>query len=86
MELEGEVLEEVLKRLRRAQGQIGGVIRMMEEGRDCALVLTQFAAVSRAIDRAGLKIVLAGLRDCIARPGKSSPSEEELERLFLSLA
>jgi DNA-binding FrmR family transcriptional regulator len=86
MQLEGEVLEGVVKRLRRAQGQIGGVIRMIEEGRDCTDVLTQLAAASRAIDRAGFKIVTLGLRDCIARPGQTTPSEEQLERLFLSLA
>jgi DNA-binding FrmR family transcriptional regulator len=86
MELEGEELEEVLKRLRRAQGQIGGVIRMIEEGRDCADVLTQLAAASRAIDRAGFKLVATGLRECIASPGDATPSEQQLERLFLSLA
>lgn len=86
MELEGEVLSEVVKRLRRAEGQIGGVIRMIEDGRDCADVLTQLAAASRAIDRAGFKIVATGLRECVSSPGKTSPSEEQLEKLFLSLA
>lgn len=88
MELDGMVLESVVKRLRRAQGQIGGVIRMIEEGRDCADVLTQLAAASRALDRAGFKIVATGLRQCIAEsPGAGAlPSEDELERLFLSLA
>ena len=86
MELEGEALAEVVKRLRRAEGQIGGVIRMIEDGRDCADVLTQLAAASRAIDRAGFKIVATGLRECVSSPGKASPSEEQLEKLFLSLA
>lgn len=89
MELDADVLEGVVKRLRRAQGQIGGVIRMIEEGRDCADVLTQLAAASRALDRAGFKLVASGLRECALRPGNNAagiPSEEELERLFLSLA
>lgn len=86
MELEGEVLGDVVKRLRRAEGQIGGVIRMIEDGRDCADVLTQLAAASRAIDRAGFKIVATGLRECIASPEGAAPSEEQLEKLFLSLA
>lgn len=90
MELDAANLEQVVKRLRRAQGQIGGVIRMIEEGRDCVDVLTQLAAASRALDRAGFKIVASGMRQCLAadvpagNPG--APSEEELERLFLSLA
>ena len=88
MEFDGVVLDDVIKRLRRAQGQIGGVIKMIEEGRDCANVLTQLAAASRALDRAGFKLVATGLRECIARPdGRGGlPSEEELERLFMSLA
>ena len=42
---------QVLGRLRRAQGQLAGVISMIESGRDCTDVVTQLAAVSRALDR-----------------------------------
>ncbi len=79
----------VLNRLRRAQGQLAGVIAMIEQGRDCKDVVTQLAAVSRALDRAGFKIVASGLRDCISgnSPGGAAPlTEAELERLFLALA
>lgn len=79
----------VLNRLRRAQGQLTGVIAMIEQGRDCKDVVTQLTAVSRALDRAGFKIVASGLRDCIAGDSASgSPplTEAELEKLFLSLA
>lgn len=77
----------VLNRLRRAQGQLAGVIAMIEQGRDCKDVVTQLAAVSRALDRAGFKIVASGLRDCISgnSPG-GGLTEAELERLFLALA
>ena len=78
----------VLKRLRRAQGQLAGVIAMIEAGRDCKDVVTQLAAVSRALDRAGFKIIASGMRDCMTAPEGEEPplTEEELERLFLSLA
>ncbi|MFJ8820916.1 metal-sensitive transcriptional regulator [Streptomyces sp. NPDC102467] len=78
----------VLKRLRRAQGQLAGVIAMIEAGRDCKDVVTQLAAVSRALDRAGFKIIASGMRECLnAADGEQPPfSEEELEKLFLSLA
>jgi DNA-binding FrmR family transcriptional regulator len=79
----------VLNRLRRAQGQLAGVIAMIEQGRDCKDVVTQLAAVSRALDRAGFKIVASGLRDCISgsSAGARSPlTETELEKLFLALA
>ena len=73
----------VLRRLRRAEGQISGVIKMLEDGRDCRDVVVQVAAVSRALDKAGFAIIAAGLRRCLADPA-SDPAE--LERLFLSLA
>ena len=55
----------VLNRLRRAQGQLAGVITMIELGRDCKDVVTQLAAVSKALDRAGFKIVATGMRECV---------------------
>ncbi|UQX11776.1 metal-sensitive transcriptional regulator [Candidatus Mycobacterium methanotrophicum] len=79
----------VLNRLRRAQGQLAGVIAMIEQGRDCKDVVTQLAAVSRALDRAGFKIVATGLRECVSgvgRDGAAPLSESELEKLFLALA
>ena len=81
-------LGEVLDRLRRVQGQVGGVIRMIEEGRDCADVVTQLAAASRALDRAGFKIIATGMRQCMVQDddGTRRLKEAELERLFLSLA
>ena len=79
----------VLNRLRRAHGQLAGVISMIENGRDCKDVVTQLAAVSRALDKAGFKIVASGLRECLAgdaADGKEPMSEAELEKLFLALA
>jgi DNA-binding FrmR family transcriptional regulator len=79
----------VLNRLRRAQGQLAGVISMIEQGRDCKDVVTQLAAVSRALDRAGFKIVATGLRECVSGAGSAGAvpmTESELEKLFLALA
>jgi DNA-binding FrmR family transcriptional regulator len=79
----------VLRRLKRAQGQIGGVIKMIEEGRDCADVVTQLAAASRALDRAGFKIIATSLQQCAADgndPAEAEADRARLERLFLSLA
>jgi DNA-binding FrmR family transcriptional regulator len=80
---------DVIKRLRRAEGQIRGVIGMLEAGRDCADVVTQLAAVSRALDRAGFKIIASGLQQCLtAAEGGQDPTVdlEKMEKLFLSLA
>lgn len=60
---------------------------MIEQGRSCKDVVTQLAAVSKALDRAGFKIIASGLRDCITRSdAQSALSSDELEKLFLSLA
>ncbi|WP_309052072.1 metal-sensitive transcriptional regulator [Streptomyces sp.] len=93
LDLAGAELKAVLNRLRRAQGQISGVIRMIEEGRDCEEVVTQLAAASRALDRAGFAIIATGLQQCLTDTGGSGASPEDreamrvrLEKLFLSLA
>ena len=87
MELEEQVAKEITNRLRRARGQIDGVIGMIEAGRPCRDVVTQLAAASRALDRAGFKIVASGLRQCLTTEGgEQEMSTEELEKLFLSLA
>ena len=89
MQVDQTATGDVIKRLRRAEGQIRGVIGMLEEGRDCADVVTQLAAVSRALDRAGFKIVATGLRECLtgdAAEGSEPLTEAELEKLFLALA
>ena len=82
-------ITDVLNRLRRAQGQLAGVISMIEASRECKDVVTQLAAVSKALDRAGFKIVATGLRECVigaGADGKAPLTEAELEKLFLSLA
>ncbi|MDI3422048.1 metal-sensitive transcriptional regulator [Streptomyces luteolus] len=93
LDLAAAELKSVLNRLRRAQGQLAGVIRMIEEGRDCEEVVTQLAAASRALDRAGFAIIATGLQQCLTEAedgGRSAEDRDEmrarLEKLFLSLA
>ena len=86
MEIEGDALTDVIKRLRRAEGQIRGVIAMLESGRDCAEVVTQLAAVSRALDKAGFALISAGLEQCIRAGDAGALDREKLEKVFMSLA
>jgi DNA-binding FrmR family transcriptional regulator len=83
-------LADVIRRLQRAQGQIGGVIRMIQDGQECSDVLTQLAAAGRALDRAGFKIVASVLSQCLRdeQAGREQAAAERarLEKLFLSLA
>ena len=90
MQIDTDTLADVIVRLRRAQGQIGGVIQMIQDGRDCKDIVTQLAAASRALDRAGFKIIATGLEQCItqegAGDGQATVDRAQLERLFLTLA
>ena len=87
MELDPTRMTSTINRIKRAQGQLGGVLRMLEEGRECEDVVTQLAAVSKALDRAGFAIVATGLQQCLA-DGDSLDSVDiaQMEKLFLSLA
>jgi len=76
----------VIKRLRRAQGQLGGVLNMIEEGRECGDVVTQLAAVSKAVDRAGFAMIAAGLEQCLKAGDDTTDARERLQRMFMSLA
>ena len=87
MELDPSEMTSAINRIKRARGQLDGVLRMLEEGRDCEDVVTQLAAVSRALDRAGFSIVATGLQQCLAAGDSvDSVDVKKMEKLFLSLA
>ncbi|MBG6226446.1 DNA-binding FrmR family transcriptional regulator [Arthrobacter sp. CAN_A2] len=85
MQLDPTELTPVINRMKRAQGQLAAVVRMLEEGKDCKDVVTQLSAVSKALDRAGFAIIASGLEQCITQKD-ASLDKKELEKLFLSLA
>ena len=87
MELESQATADLVKRLRRVEGQIGGIIRMLEEQRDCADIVMQVSAASKALDRAGFKLLATGMRQCLTPGDGPAPmTPEQMEKLFLSLA
>jgi DNA-binding FrmR family transcriptional regulator len=86
MQLESEAMKPVINRIKRAQGQLAGVVRMLEEGRECEDVVMQLAAATKALDKAGFAIVATGLQQCIADGGTDSLDAKKMEKLFLSLA
>ncbi|MDP1719473.1 MAG: metal-sensitive transcriptional regulator [Candidatus Nanopelagicaceae bacterium] len=82
-----EQLAAITKRLKRAHGQLGAVIRMLEEGRSCEDVVTQMSAVGKAINTAAITLISANLKECI----ESEEADTEviiarLQKLFLSFA
>ena len=87
MELPPEEMVAVINRLKRAQGQLSGIIKMLDEGRECEDVVTQLAAVSKALDRAGFAVIASGLRQCVVQEGEAAALDTaKMEKLFLSLA
>lgn len=79
--------KQVITRLRRARGQIDGVIGMVESERSCRDVVTQLAAASSALSKAGYKLIAVNMQECLL---DDSPEAElasrELEKLFINLA
>jgi DNA-binding FrmR family transcriptional regulator len=92
MTAEGEMTDadagrtEVMNRLRRIEGQVRGLQRMVEEGRDCAEVVTQIAAARAALDRLGHRVVALNLRSCLPLAGLDSTAEAGLEQSLAALA
>ena len=82
-----EQIEAITKRVKRAQGQLGAVVRMLEEGRNCDEIVIQMSAVSKAVHTAAFTLISASLKECIVE-GKSNSDQvtEQLQKLFLSLA
>lgn len=76
-----------VNRMKRAQGQLAGVLRMIDEGRDLPDVVNQLKAVSRALERAGLAMVAGEMRCRLGDGGVPESADlDELEKLLLSLA
>lgn len=82
-----EQLLAISNRLKRAHGQLAAVIRMLEEGRNCEEIVTQIAAVNKAINTAAFTLISTSLKECIV-DGKSNAEDVQakLQKLFLSLA
>jgi DNA-binding FrmR family transcriptional regulator len=73
-------------RLRRASGQLAAVIRMIDEGKSCDQVITQLAAVNKAVNAAAFTIIAANLEECLSnRSREGKPTSEQLQKLFLTL-
>lgn len=84
---DAKAVQAVANRLKRAQGQLGGAITMLENGRSCQDVVTLLAAVNKAVDRAAFQMISTSLRECVVAGDQDSDAvAEQLQKLFLSLA
>jgi DNA-binding FrmR family transcriptional regulator len=89
VDLPEKTIDDLLKRLRRAEGQVRGVQQMLLDRRDTRDVVTQLSAVTRALEQIGFLLVAAGLTYCVSEPEKAAQEGyalEDVQRLFLKLA
>ena len=87
MDLEPEEMRAIILRMKRAHGHLAKVISMLEEGSTCEDVLTQLAAVNKALSRGGFAIVATGLQRCLAEGDDLDGVDvAKMEKLFLALA
>lgn len=85
MKIQPEELKAARNRLVRVQGQIAGIVKMLDEGRDCTELLTQLAAANTALNRAGFAIIATGMQHCGADEA-GAKNRNALEKAFMSLA
>ncbi|HRN30277.1 MAG TPA: metal-sensitive transcriptional regulator [Terrimesophilobacter sp.] len=87
---DADAQRKIRNRLSRARGQLDAVIAALDDDASCRDVMTQLAAVTQALSRAGFVIMSTALEECLADPDAALEREgltkEELEKLFLSFA
>jgi DNA-binding FrmR family transcriptional regulator len=89
MELPEDTVTDLIRRLRRVEGQVRGIQQMLSEGRDCRDVVTQITAASKALGQAGFVLVAAGLTWCLEDPERSAAEGYDLadvQKMFTKLA
>lgn len=84
---DADQLDAISKRVKRAHGQLGAVVRMLEEGRNCDEIVTQMSAVSKAVNTAAFTLISASLKECLVdNKSNSDAVTAQLQKLFLSIA
>lgn len=81
--------DDLVRRLRRIEGQVRGIQAMLDDNRECRDVVTQISAAARALEQVGFKLLASGLAWCLEHPEQAAAAgepAEEFERLFLKLA
>jgi DNA-binding FrmR family transcriptional regulator len=89
MQLPDDVVDDLRRRLRRAEGQVRGVEAMLAEGRECRDIVTQLSAATKALEQVGFRLIASGLTYCVEHPDDAAASGypiDEVQRLFTKLA
>jgi len=89
MELPEDTVADLIRRLRRVEGQVRGLQQMLADQRDCRDVVTQLSAANKALEQVGFNLVAAGLTWCLEDPERSAAQGYELadvKKMFTKLA
>ncbi len=89
MNIPQEVTDDLVRRLRRIEGQARGLQQMLLDGRECRDIITQVSAASRAVDQVGFRLLAAGMHACLSDESAAADAGfdiDEVEKLFLRLA
>ena len=89
MDLSDTVVDDLRTRLHRVEGQIRGIEKMLEDGRECRDLVTQLSAANKALEQVGFRLVSAGLTYCVTDPDKAAAEGyplDEVEKMFRKLA
>ena len=73
--------DDLLKRLRRIEGQVRGIARMVEEDKYCVDILDQISAVNAALDKVGLGLLSEHVRGCVTDAIASDGGGEKVDEL-----
>lgn len=74
--------EDLIKRLRRIEGQVKGIEKMIINDKECNDILTQIAAVRAAINKVGALVLENYSKSCIVKASEQAVTEEEIENLI----
>lgn len=89
MDLPEQTIDDLVKRLRRVEGQVRGIQQMLADGRECRDVVTQISAANKALEQAGFLLVASGLAYCLAEPdaaAKDGYDVDVVQKLFMKIA
>lgn len=79
-------ISDIIRRLRRLEGQVRGIQKMLEEGRDCKEIITQLLAIRGAVDEVGLLLLRDELNRCLVgvgdADGSASPQVQQLREIL----
>ena len=78
--------DDLLKRLRRIEGQVGGIQRMVDDDRYCIDVLTQISAIQAALDKVALGLLTDHAEHCVVHGTAAATPQENVDEMMAAVA